>query len=113
MGAEGFEARVRERGATAVIDLVGEINGTAETALGTAYDEATASRPERVLLNFGGASYINSTGIAVIVGVLARARRDRITVLAAGLSEHYRQIFEITRLADFMTIYPDEASAVA
>lgn len=113
MGAEGFEARVRERGTTAVIDLVGEINGAAEAALGAAYDEATQEEPERVLLNFGGASYINSTGIAVIVGVLARARRDRIAILAAGLSEHYRQIFEITRLADFMTIYPDEASAVA
>lgn len=113
MGAEGFEARVRERGATAVIDLIGEINGAAEEALGTAYDEAVRDKPERVLLNFGDASYINSTGIAVIVGVLARARRDRIAILAAGLSEHYRQIFEITRLSDFMTIYPDEASAVA
>lgn len=113
MGAEGFEARVRERGTTAVIDLIGEINGSAEEALGTAYDEATRGTPEGVLLNFGDASYINSTGIAVIVGVLARARRDRIAILAAGLSEHYRQIFEITRLADFMTIYPDEASAVA
>ena len=113
MSAEGFEARVRERGATTVIDLIGEINARAEDALGSAYDEATRGTPDRVLLNFRDASYINSTGIALIVGVLARARRDGIPMLAAGLSEHYRQIFEITRLADFMTIFPDEASAVA
>jgi hypothetical protein len=28
-------------------------------------------------------------------------------VSAAGLSEHYREIFEITRLSDFMTILAD------
>jgi hypothetical protein len=33
--------------------------------------------------------------------------------MSAGLSEHYREIFEITRLADFMELYADEASAVA
>jgi hypothetical protein len=30
-----------------------------------------------------------------------------------GLSDHYIEIFEITRLADFMTIYPDEASVLS
>ncbi len=34
-------------------------------------------------------------------------------MLAAGLSDHYREIFEITRLADFMRIFPDERAALA
>jgi anti-anti-sigma regulatory factor len=38
------------------------------------------------------------------VGLLARARTNGQVLSARGLSEHYRQIFEITRLADFMTI---------
>jgi hypothetical protein len=28
-----------------------------------------------------------------------------------GLSDHYLEIFQITRLADFLDIYPDENSA--
>jgi anti-sigma B factor antagonist len=56
------------------------------------------------VLDFSNVEYINSTGIAVIVGLLARARANRQTLSARGLSEHYRQIFEITRLSDFMTI---------
>jgi len=60
-----------------------------------------------------GAGYINSTGIAVIVGLLARARAAGIEVRAYGLTAHYREIFEITRLADFMAINPDEDSAVS
>ena len=64
------------------------------------------------MLNFANVDYINSTGIALIVGLLARARKEHRTVRAFGLSEHYRQIFAITRLSDFMGIYADEDSAV-
>ena len=76
-----------------------------------AYEEAT-SGADTVLLNFSGVEYINSTGIALIVGVLASARKNGHSVTACGLADHYREIFEITRLSDFMQIFPDEASAV-
>jgi anti-anti-sigma regulatory factor len=49
----------------------------------------------------------------LIVGVLAQARKARRQVSTFGLSEHYTEIFQITRLADFMGIYPDEASALS
>jgi anti-anti-sigma factor len=65
-----------------------------------------------VLLNFGGVEFLSSTGIALIVGILARARKDGRKITAAGLSDHYREIFEITRLADFMTIFADENAAL-
>jgi anti-anti-sigma factor len=65
-----------------------------------------------VVLNFVDAGYINSTGIALIVGLLARARMHSIPIRAYGLSPHYREIFEITRLADFLAIQNDEDSAV-
>jgi anti-sigma B factor antagonist len=113
MEATRFDAQVRERNGLAVIDLHGEIDTEADEALERAY-AAVVDRGERsVLLNFASVEYINSTGIALIVGLLARARKDGTRVLCAGLSEHYREIFEITRLADFMELYPDEESAVA
>ena len=111
MHLQQFDAQVRYQTGIAVIDLCGEINGLAEEALDRAYTEATQGDPRRILLNFTGATYINSTGLALIVGVLARARKQHRDVAAFGLSEHYREIFEITRLADFMSIVDDEASA--
>ena len=78
-----------------------------------AWQQAAADEPDAVVLNFEGAGYINSTSIAVIVGILARARAAGIQVRAYGLTPHYREIFEITRLADFMAINPDEDSAVS
>ena len=113
MAAKPFSASVRHDRSVAIVDLGGEINGAAEGSLQTAYAEATAPDPRVVLLNFSAVDYINSTGIALIVGVLAQARRASRRLLACGLSEHYVEIFEITRLTDFMTVFPDEQSALA
>ena len=113
MTTSELQAIVRERDGVAVIDLTGDLNSSAEHALNEAYAEATGSGAGSVVLNFERAEYINSTGIALIVGLLAHARANRIEVKAFGLSDHYREIFEITRLADFMTITDDEDRAVS
>jgi anti-anti-sigma factor len=106
MATAELEARVRDEGGTAVIELTGDIDRNAEAALDAAYSQV--EQASSVVLDFAGVEYINSTGIAVIVGLLARARANRQSLGARSLSEHYRQIFEITRLADFMTILDGE-----
>jgi len=112
MTVKHLEATVRLVPGVAVLDLMGEINGFAEEALNAAYAEAESNDPEAILLNFEGVDYINSTGIALIVGLLARARASKRRLLACNLSEHYVEIFNITRLSDFMSVFPDEESAV-
>jgi anti-anti-sigma factor len=107
-----FEARFSVIDDVAVVILSGTVDRAAKQELEAAYDQASSSSG-RVLLDFRGVDYINSTGIAVIVGVLAMARAENREVGAFGLTEHYREVFNITRLADFMTIYEDETTAVA
>ena len=113
MPIQVFEAQVRHQPRAAIVHMHGEINAFAEERLNAAYAEAERSNPEVILLNFDEVDYINSTGIALIVGLLARARKSHRSLLACGLSEHYREIFEITRLVDFMGLFPDEKSALA
>lgn len=108
-----FEATVRVNGKEAFIDMVGDINAFAEDGINQAYSEADANNPETIMLNFSDVHYINSTGIALIVGLLARARGKHTKMVTYGLSDHYIEIFNITRLSDFMVIVPDEESALA
>jgi anti-sigma B factor antagonist len=103
---------VRREPGGAVLDLRGEINGFAQEALDAAYTEAEAKDPETILLNFEGVDYINSTGIALRVSLLARARATKRRLVAYGLSDHYVEIFNITRLSDFVSVLPDEESAL-
>jgi anti-anti-sigma factor len=113
MTVKQLEANVRNEPGVAVIDLSGEINSFAEDALNAAYAEAERSEPGTIVLNFTSVDYINSTGIALIVGLLAKARKVRRKLVVFGLSDHYLEIFQITRLADFMTIYSNEQEALA
>ncbi|MCA9932674.1 MAG: STAS domain-containing protein [Anaerolineales bacterium] len=99
-----FWAEARQEAATAVIDLHGEINSQADAALDAAYSAADQMAPSKIVLNFAAVDYINSTGIALIVRLLARARAAHRPIAAIGLSAHYREIFTITRLSDFMDI---------
>ena len=110
-----FEVTVRDGAepGLAVVDLRGEIDGRAQDALKAAYADAARRDPRRIRLDFAGVGYINSTGIALIVGLLSQARKASRRLMACGLSDHYVEIFHITRLADFMTVSPDEASALA
>jgi anti-sigma B factor antagonist len=107
-----FEARVRLHPGVAIVDLSGQIDRAADSAMQGAFDAAIAGTPETILLNFAAVDYINSTGIALIVGLLGKARINDVHVTACNLTDHYREIFEITRLSDFMPIFADEITAV-
>ena len=113
MTTSDLETKVREQRGVAIIDLVGDISSFAEESLNVAYAQASGRNPRAILLNFADVGYINSTGIALIVGLLVQARKSGVPLLTCGLSDHYEEIFKITRLSDFMSIYPDEDSAVA
>lgn len=112
MHRKALKASIRQRSGVAVIHLHGEVDGSAQHALGAAYAKAEGWGLPAILLDFRDVGYINSKGIALIVGLLSRARASSTRLLACGLSEHYLEIFQITRLSDYITIYPDEQTAL-
>ena len=76
-----------------------------------AYTQASSAGALNIILNFEGLSYMNSSGIGLLVTLLIRVKRQNQRLLAAGLSQHYRQIFELTRLNEAIHVFDtvDEA----
>ena len=99
--------------AVSVIDIAGDITAACEPTLMEAYANATDEGVRVVILNFSDLEYMNSSGIGLLVTLLVRANRNRQQLLAYGLNEHYRQIFELTRLDEAIGIHADEAEALA
>lgn len=95
-----------------VIDIQGEITAFSEEAISSAHDQA-GKGATAVILNFTDLEYMNSGGIGLLVTTLIRAQRSGHALRAYGLSEHYRQIFNLTRLDEAISIYDDEVSAIA
>ena len=96
-----------------IIDVKGEITSFAENILMDAYTQATSGGAKVIILNFEGLEYMNSGGIGLLVTMLIRANRQEQSLLAYGLTDHYQQIFELTRLNEAIKIYGNEAEALA
>jgi len=97
----------------AVLDIKGDVTNQAEAALMDAYNKACDGGAKSVALNFTGLEYMNSSGIGLLVTMLIRAQRNGQKLLAYGLTDHYRQIFELTQLNKAIRICSDEANALA
>lgn len=97
----------------AIIDIHGEVTGAAETPLMNAYDEASKSGVRTLIINFSDLEYMNSSGIGLLVTLLIRVNRQKQRMFSYGLSDHYQQIFQLTRLNEAIGIYPDESSALS
>lgn len=95
------------------LDIAGEVTSFAESALMAAYTQAVEAGAQAFVLNFAGLEYMNSSGIGLLVTLLIRANRQQHRLMAVGLKDHYRHIFELTRLNEAIRVFPDEAAALA
>jgi anti-sigma B factor antagonist len=117
MSANGIEPNVqmtvRQEAGASVITIRGEVTGFAEEALMNAYNTAGENDGRVIILDFTDLEYMNSTGIGLLVTLLIRAQRQQRRLLACGLSDHYRQIFDLTRLNETIGVYDSPADALA
>lgn len=96
-----------------VLDVKGDITAESEQVLMDAYQKASTDTTRSIVLNFSGLEYMNSGGIGLLVTMLVRANRQKQKLLAFGLTEHYKQIFELTRLDEAIAIYNSEDDALS
>lgn len=95
----------------AVIDITGDVVPASEEMLLEVYGKCGSVRA--VILNFSDLAYMNSGGIGLLVTMLVRAQRNGQALHAYGLSDHYRHIFQLTRLDESIGLHASEKDAVA
>lgn len=103
---------IRHREGIAIIDLVGDVTTFAEEKINNAYNQVTAEGSKQILLNFRQNDYINSAGIAILIGVVTEVNRNGQKLAVSGLSQHFQKIFRMVGLAQYAEIYQDEDEAV-
>lgn len=97
---------------TAAIDIRGELTSFAESDLLDALTGVSHADLRYIILNFTDMSYMNSSGIGLLVMLLVRANRLGYQLMAVGLKDHFRNVFELTRLNQALPIYADESEAL-
>ncbi|HEV2578934.1 MAG TPA: STAS domain-containing protein [Acidobacteriaceae bacterium] len=96
----------------AILAFTGDIASTSKEAILQAYHGAGAVK--KVLLDFSGVDYINSSGIAIIIQMLLEERTaGHRTIGIFGLTPHFKKVFTMVGVAKYASISPDQAAALS
>lgn len=96
----------------AILAFSGDISSASKDAMLQAYHAVGAVK--KVLLDFSGVEYINSSGIAIIIQMLIEERAaGHRTIGMFGLTPHFKKVFTMVGVAKYATISPDEATALS
>ena len=93
--------------------FAGDISSASKDAVVGTYQALDKAAHQRLLLDFKGVEYLNSSGIALIIQVLMEAHKSGQTVAICGLTPHFTKVFTMVGITKYATLYPDEAAALA
>ncbi|WP_298821333.1 STAS domain-containing protein [Chloroflexus sp.] len=108
-----LNVNIRHRDGVAVIDLIGDVTTFAEEKINGAYRQVTAQGHRYILLNFRQNDYINSAGIAILIGIVTEVNQNGQKLAVSGLSPHFQKIFRMVGLAQYAEIYQTEEEALS
>jgi anti-anti-sigma factor len=106
------EVGTRLKGEVSVIDIRGEVTAASGRPIEEAYQGLTAAGAHRLLLVFSPECYINSGGIAVLIGILAECKKKAQVVRMTGLTPHFQKVFSMVGLTKYAPIDASEDMAV-
>ena len=111
--AQGQGITVRQQGDVSIIDIKGDVSSTTGQPIEDAYRDITAAGTKKILLAFAADCYINSSGIAILIGILSESKKKDQKIRMTGLSAHFQKIFAMVGLTKYAKIFPSEDTALA
>ena len=98
-----FAVSVREAEEVTIVDVRGDLDCYTAPQLRAVLVEL-ADGPRRVILDVGGSTFIDSTGLGVLVGALKRLRLQGGDMALRSLSPRTERLFEVTGVSKLFQI---------
>jgi anti-sigma B factor antagonist len=109
-----MKTKVRDVGGVRVLDLEGKITiGSGDVELRKQVEDAIAAGHLNVLLNLGGVTHIDSSGIGEMVGCFTTVARKGGKMKLLHLTQKIHDILQVTQLITVFDVFDDEAEALA
>ncbi|MDH7569284.1 MAG: STAS domain-containing protein [Armatimonadota bacterium] len=110
--ADETVATVRKVRGAAVLDLQGDVTSFSEPVVKRAWAEAMASGARYILLNFQKVQYMNSAGIAILIDLVAEARKSARPLALVWQNDHFQKILKMVGLTRYLPVYATETEAL-
>ena len=102
---------IRHHDQNVIMELTGEIDMKCSLKIKDKFEEVFQQKPHTVIVDMTEVTFMDSSGLAVLVGALKRSRINNSKLKLAGLTKDVLSIFEICRLETIFQIFDttDEA----
>jgi anti-anti-sigma factor len=107
-----IEVSISKRDDVSIINIKGDVTAITGEAIEDAYQEVSAEGAKKILLYFDKEDYINSGGIAFLIGIASESKKIEQKIRITGLSSHFQKIFNMVGLTKYTEIFPSEELAL-
>ncbi|MDP9292697.1 MAG: STAS domain-containing protein [Verrucomicrobiota bacterium] len=98
---------------SSVLPLEGDIDLHVSPRVASSLGAMVEEKPKKLVIDLSHVSYIDSSGLAVLIEGMQNVEAYGGKFSLAGLQESVRPIFEIARLDQVFRIFPDVEAALA
>ena len=106
--------RLERQNNVTLLHIQGDITAQSEPVINEAYKKADEQgAAQKIIIQFEEDVYINSGGIAVLIQILAQTQKKNQQIGIAGLSDHFKKIFNMVGISKFAGIYNTLEDAIA
>jgi anti-anti-sigma factor len=95
-----------------VLRFAGDITSASKAAVLGTY-QGLPEATKRILLDFSGVDYLNSSGIALIIQMMIGASKGGQVIQTFGLKPHFQKVFTMVGITKYTKLHPDEQTACA
>ena len=107
-----IQLSISQKDDVSILNIKGDVTATTGETIEDAYQKVSTAGTKKILLYFDKDGYINSGGIAILIGIASESRKKEQKIRITGLSNHFQKIFDMVGITKDTEIFLSEESAL-
>ena len=107
-----IQVSISQKDDVSILQIKGDVTAVTGESIEEAYQRVTTAGAKKMLFYFDQDGYINSGGIAILIGIASESRKKEQRMRITGLSPHFQKIFNMVGLTKYTEIFPTEELAL-
>ena len=107
-----IKVSISQKDDVSILQIKGDVTAISGETIEEAYQKVNINGAKKILLYFDKDAYINSGGIAILIGIASESRKNEQRIRITGLSAHFQKIFNMVGLTKYTEIFLTEELAL-
>ncbi len=96
----------------AILEIQGRLDSTSSKVLEDKVTELLAQNRKKMLMDFNGVDYINSTGLRVLLLTLQQLKKREGRLVLCSIKDYMKEVFDISGYTEIFPIFPSQDEGI-